>query len=1644
MFSSIMVPEGVRRLFQVLTGEDMTDADEGALFAVADALEAGAAELGEVRALVAELVGKVRTEFSGRAADRFADGLGVFDGLLSSGQGSLLDLAVFVRATSQQVRYVKLMTIYSLELLWLEMAWAMQFAGATGGASLLWLAARMAAMRLWLTRWWGQLFMRLAMMAAGGVAFNVVPDLQAQVQMLGEKSAQKWDRTLTEQAAGMGAFSALVALPFSAVGGLVSNTLTKVLVKGLGDDVDAAILEAAVKKAVAEHAELYPVSAMAKFADAVGKSVDNYAGMQVGTMWLVKMGSGFGDAVAGSLSEFFGEVLYQLLQGGPLTWNPYSLSAGGFETVFSGVGTLAGLALRGKLHPEGPSPYLEGTGRGDGRSDDGGGSGGKKTPLPGTGSGSQTGNIPGSLGKDSVFIPSYASSSSDVDTVFPVGPVGPVDSAAVPVPSGKDSNDVKDGTDGTRGADGGVPGGDATGDVPVLPGSGQHRPGTPPPAYPYEVTVFDSDRPGTPPPPYSTVAGGDQAVPGVHGVAGKSGVDVTGMTTVSSVDVSGVAGVFNVDDSGVLGGGSLDALGSQTPDSAEERSSAGIPHGSGASSDAVFPETVRPVPGVVADPDGGAVFSGRESLPGAVTGAGGPFGVDVVAGLGDSHRQGGAGVSEGSAVLPVEGSHAVSSWRQDGVAAGLAGLSADTVRVSVPAEVVTGGGLAEFVQGRVAGSGGGPVVLVSQDGASAGVVVSPRQGSALARGLGRVVVALTPGRSGRGPRWTVFATDGSRPKPLAGPGGPVLAGRRRGMAGLAGVSVAVPVSGQQTVAPEETPVAQTASAEAASVVGDSRPAATTHDDQVGTGLPGARPASGYRFLSGVNQANYRCGDERFRVNCLEAFVAFHNSLKFGRQFVAGPAGGDRDPARLEVAFGARARPVAGVTGAEGYVRSAPMGVAVPVIYQRQDGSAHLIAGVRAEDGDGHGRVVLLNPQNGEAAAAAELLAATGMWVIAVSGVEVEGEVVLPPSGSLWRGQDGGSGLPAVVTGPERRGGASGPVAGKAGTKGTKRTWGEADQDSRGKAGESSSAGASKRRKVQELAAGSGSGNHGGQGDGPAPTDQAAQQDSSAQQKRENRDRQAANRVAKKVEADRVEELNGKGKGQLNEKGAERLATLESMVKQRKEREQKYNANFYKARKEEAARVAELKEAEKQRKLTSKEKDDLPTLQRKVEQQKKRVREKSANYRKGGKHAAARAAKLEELEMLTQEQRDELDLIREIQVGVKEVNRLHMRVSRGRKAAEDIEALEVAKKRLNENKATWNSMQARGEAEPGGIAGVGASGHQNERDAMVPGGVPEQAGAGAEGDGRDAWSAAVDLNACFTQAMADEEGVQVPQGVADAGVMLDADAYEELVETELTAFLRQDSRDDAAGTDGAGSVARGDDLGFGEPVVGEDVLAGRVEGGGLVAGAGVFAEFEEQKQLTPAEKNRLAELEQKVAKWKEQRRKAKENSLQAKKAGREYSIARLAELKELMEKGKLSEKQWAELELREEIKKTETKGNRLKDRVATLKKDDKEITALKALEVSSRSPKDAARLRMLLDRAVRWAGSEEQLTETRRWLKEKRKELKSMQARGEGEPGGLRVWGQVARRARRMQWCPAAHWSRLGLNGTIWMRGLLRR
>ncbi|WP_263399536.1 toxin glutamine deamidase domain-containing protein [Saccharopolyspora pogona] len=651
--------------------------------------------------------------------------------------------------------------------------------------------------------------------------------------------------------------------------------------------------------------------------------------------------------------------------------------------------------------------------------------------------------------------------------------------------------------------------------------------------------------------------------------------------------------------------------------------------------------------------------------------------------------------------------------------------------------------------------------------------------------------------------------------------------------------------------------------------GEAFPEDAVGPDAVGSGVWGVSDpvaggesmGSGYRFLRGVNQANYRCGDERFRVNCLGAVVAFHNSLKFGRQFVAGPAVGDRDPARLEEAFGAKARRVDGVAGAERYVRSGPVGVAVPVIYRRADGSAHVIAAVHAEDRDEQGRVVLLNPQKGEEAEPADVLAATGMWVIpvpgagAVPGVGVE--VVLPPSGSGLRGQDGGSGLPAVVTGPKRRGGASGPVAG---ARGTKRTRGEAGESSR----------VSKRRKVDaSAAAGTVSGSPGdGGSEVLTPTDQAAQQDPSAERKRKKKEQNAKKYRAGKAAAARVAELEALARplteGQaaelaalqpkvaqqkqkkkesaaksqragkaaadrvavlealarpLTEGQAAELAELQPKVAQRKRKKKERDAERYRAGKAAAVRVEKLEGLKKQRPLSSDEEKELEKLQPKAQTWQKQ-KERFVDWYRAGKAAAARVAVLEELkerEPLTDEQAGELAELRPKAQPWQKKKERFADWYRARKAAARVAVLEALKEQgqladeqAGELAELRSTVAGRGrkkkvrEVTETGVGGAPVVGR-----GVGPEGV--SGWTGAERDGRDAWSADVDLDAWLARAVPDVEGAQVPPGAADAGAMLGADAYEAYVATELLAFLGQDAGDDAAGADSAGPVAGGDDF-----------------------------------------------------------------------------------------------------------------------------------------------------------------------------------------------------------------------------------------
>ncbi len=237
-----------------------------------------------------------------------------------------------------------------------------------------------------------------------------------------------------------------------------------------------------------------------------------------------------------------------------------------------------------------------------------------------------------------------------------------------------------------------------------------------------------------------------------------------------------------------------------------------------------------------------------------------------------------------------------------------------------------------------------------------------------------------------------------------------------------------------------------------------------------------------------------------------------------------------------------------------------------VIYQRADGSAHVIAAVRAGDGWGGSA----GSAEGEEAEAADVLAAVGVWVIPVSGAEVEGGGVAAQW--FWAAQPG-RGVRAARCGD---GSETSARCVRAGGGGSRRECGEFA----GEVGEGS--GGVKRRKVDAAAVVGAVSESPGDGGSEVrtPTDQAAQQDPDAERKRKRKERTERSR-ARKVAADRVvvlEELAEQGP--LLAEEAVELAELQPKVAQQKQ-EQDRNARHYRSGKAAADRFAVL-EALKER------------------------------------------------------------------------------------------------------------------------------------------------------------------------------------------------------------------------------------------------------------------------------------------------------------------------------------------------------------------------------------------------------------------------------------------------------------------------------
>jgi hypothetical protein len=356
---AMMVSPEVAKLFQVLTGEEWPDANEDHLRALAQEWAVGAQALGsQLGPGLRAAVQAIRSEFAGEAERAFAARVSPFiegDNYIDAAAELFKSLSDYLLKLALDVEYMKLVSIYSLIALLAEIALAIAMSPFTGGASMAWLAARMAIVRFLLRSLLGKLLLQLLQAAVFGIAFQLLIDAAAQATQFAMGTRNNWDTDKTKNAAGVGAMGAALAPFMGGLGKALSSGLTKFL--------------------------------------------NNYFGKLFGNNWQKKLPEILTDIGTEAFHETLTEALYKYATEGEFDMNPYAATSGAASATGSNIGDgIGNFAFDvntgpgggpGGGPPGGPPPEdsrggPEGAGAGNGP---GPGSGNGPGPGPGNGSG---------------------------------------------------------------------------------------------------------------------------------------------------------------------------------------------------------------------------------------------------------------------------------------------------------------------------------------------------------------------------------------------------------------------------------------------------------------------------------------------------------------------------------------------------------------------------------------------------------------------------------------------------------------------------------------------------------------------------------------------------------------------------------------------------------------------------------------------------------------------------------------------------------------------------------------------------------------------------------------------------------------------------------------------------------------------------------------------------------------------------------------------------------------------------------------------------------------------------------------------------------------------------------------------------------
>ncbi|WP_026422138.1 toxin glutamine deamidase domain-containing protein [Actinokineospora inagensis] len=305
---SMMVPDEVRKLFLVLTGEEWPDADESKLRELADAWDTTAQRLsGELRPELLKAVQTIMGTFSGSAERAFAQQMAPFvegsDNYLDAAAEQFHALGTFLRDLAVDVEYVKLVSILSLFALVAEIAWAIASSYMTAGASIAWLAARLAIVRYLLKTLLGRLFIQFVQAELIGIAFQVVIDVLTQSIQFAMGTRHTWNTDYTVNAVGVGALGGVLMLPLGGVGEMLAHLAT-----------------AGVEGVMAK---------FAKFA-------------HLAQSWAHTMPEVIVEVGVEGFHEAFTEALYNYITTGQFQMNVFSATSGAISGIGGAAGRVAG------------------------------------------------------------------------------------------------------------------------------------------------------------------------------------------------------------------------------------------------------------------------------------------------------------------------------------------------------------------------------------------------------------------------------------------------------------------------------------------------------------------------------------------------------------------------------------------------------------------------------------------------------------------------------------------------------------------------------------------------------------------------------------------------------------------------------------------------------------------------------------------------------------------------------------------------------------------------------------------------------------------------------------------------------------------------------------------------------------------------------------------------------------------------------------------------------------------------------------------------------------------------------------------------------------------------------------------------------